>query len=122
MQVFLKAGNMRVEPENFRGKRVLAGKFLCALDTPLPGRDGHWAIISSVQNWGNLLRGNASLCRPSYEFCRRPALAALIFTMDFLSWTIGLSLLQTSCTSPAQWQEHPNFLQFGFPHEWVSRC
>jgi hypothetical protein len=46
MQILLEARDLDVESENFRGERVLAGKFLCALDTTLPGGDRHRPINS----------------------------------------------------------------------------
>ena len=48
MQIFLKARDLNIEAEDFRGDCVLGSKFLGSLDAPLPGRDGHRAIISSV--------------------------------------------------------------------------
>src|ERR1700694_6059226 len=37
MQVFLKPGDVDIELKNFFSERMLAGKVLCAMDTPLPG-------------------------------------------------------------------------------------
>ena len=36
IEVFLEACNVDIEPENFRGERVLAGQFLRPLDPPSP--------------------------------------------------------------------------------------
>ena len=47
MQVFLEAGDVDVEAKDFRRERMLASKFLGAMDAPLPGGDRHWAIINS---------------------------------------------------------------------------
>src|SRR6266568_5617535 len=45
MQVFLKTCHVDVELENLRGKGILPGKFLCALDSTLPRGNRHRPII-----------------------------------------------------------------------------
>jgi hypothetical protein len=44
----------------------------------------------------------------------------LIFTMDFLSWTICRFLPQTSCTSSAESQKTIQSFSGSVPREWVS--
>lgn len=47
------------------------------------------------------------------------AIAGLIFTMDFLSWTIYTDFLQTSCTSSAESQKTIQSFCGSVPREWV---
>jgi hypothetical protein len=60
MQVFLKAGDVNIEPENFRGEWILSGQVLRALNTSLPLGNRHRAIINSVgtSEQRNLLEGS----------------------------------------------------------------
>ena len=48
MQIFLKAGDMDVKPKNLSREGMLAGKFLRAMNTSLPGGDRHRPIIRLV--------------------------------------------------------------------------
>jgi hypothetical protein len=48
MQVLLEAYNVDVKPKNLCGEGMLAGKFLRALNSTLPGRDRHRQMISAV--------------------------------------------------------------------------
>jgi hypothetical protein len=48
MRVFLKSRDVHIKREHFGGEGMLSGKFLCAPDAALPGRDRHGAIINAI--------------------------------------------------------------------------
>jgi hypothetical protein len=65
MHLLLEAREMDEESENFPREPMLVGEFLCPLDTPLPRRNRHRAIISGLG-----LRGQSNVFLKAQGFFR----------------------------------------------------